>query len=100
MRRIWFILVALMALVCCERSQDDTLPPANHPYFPSALIQNDRTLYVLSSNFDQRYALGSFLSINLDLVDQAVAQGKSVGQDAVTSSGFIPSLSDGATLSP
>lgn len=93
------ILAMTLGLSCSETWYEE--PPSDHPYYPSSLLQNGNTLFVLASNFDQRYSHANALSIDLAIVDAAVLQTQNpVIMNAVTSSGFIHSFPDGAVFSP
>lgn len=101
MLRFWYLVVAMLIALSCTQDGNSSMPPIDHPYYPSAILQNADTMYVVSSNFDQRYRQANLLSIDLAKVDAALLQNVSViGTDVVTSSAYIPSFTDGATLSP
>jgi hypothetical protein len=101
MQRFWFAILAMAFSLSCSEGWQHAEPPTDHPYFPSSFVQNDTTLFVFSSNFDQRYEHANVMSVDLSRVDSvAVQENAFVGTSAVTSSAIIPSFPDGATLSP
>jgi hypothetical protein len=101
MQRHWFLSLLITFVLSCSQHEDPTNPPVDHPYYPSALLQNQNTLYVFSSNFDQRFDQANVPTVDLAAVDAAILQGTQViGNSVVSSSGFIPNFADGPTFSP
>lgn len=105
MRFLYLFVLLAITLLACNPDQFQKEIPNDRPYYPSALLQDNRTLYVFSSNFDLRYEHGNALSLDLGVFEAALqkstdGQPVTVGTEVVTSSGFIPSLADGAAFSP
>lgn len=96
MRRTASVCLAAAVLASCTPKDD--APPRDRPVFPTglAVVPGGAHLLVVSSNFDLTFRQGAVLAVDLDRVDEALADGDGtpIVADAFTSSVEVPSFGD------